>query len=931
MSTLVQRLSLRGSDVLCLLIILGLATLFLAPALRPGYTLLPLGVESRIAPWDKQVTQPVQNQLLSDPFYVFYPHRHFLTAALRQGAYPLWNPYIFGGHPVIGDATAQTFYPPNLVAAVFLSAARALPVLAWFHLVITGVFAFAFLRALSLRSSTALFGAVGWMLNGNMVVWLENPYRLSTLAWMPGVFLFYELAIRRRQVWPAVVAGLLYALSILGGHTQFALGIGMAMAAYALLRTAMLSWAGRHLVKCPLLLVALVGLLGIGIGLVQLLPTYQFAGMSHRDAMSMESFVRAGWSLLHTISLWVPDFYGNPAGFPYWGRANYAEATVYYGAFAFPISLAALVWTRRAEGKFFALALIVTLLIVLATPVGWLVAWIPGIRYFRKISFVAYLPFLGAAAAAFGLEAISTSTCRKWRFWAPILLALAGLVIATVLIAQARGDKVIAYWDGVWPHLLRTGLIWLVGIGCLLLARRNQNLGLLSLAALVTIDLLQWGMSFNPVNSLDILYPENDVTAWLRQDTSIYRVLPLQVNRPVFGPNILSVFGFHETGGYSSLKVNRYQQLVRAIDNTVSIPWMRRNANMLVNSRFDPLFSVLNVKYVLSPDQMEGPLTSVDASYSGCVEPGLTLQSGNRITQTFRALHPGLNRVDIDFVRADSDDQPVRFLLWRDREGGELIADVTKDGAGVMEQGLLVFFFAVVPDSAGQTFVWGLETEGEGQVTVCQAEGEQQGQLAFRAYSVQLQLADIQQGVWIYENPNVLPRAYIVHRVEVIPESTPLLDRMTAPDFNAWTTALLEHPLPSEQMAELETAPLRSNSTARINRYDLHEVEVNAEMQAPGVLVLSDTHYPGWEVTVDGEAASLLRVNLALRGVYLPEGTRRIVFRFVPRVFYMSLIVSGLILACSVGVIVWDVRRQAGEETPSNSVSDRSIRQGGVQ
>jgi hypothetical protein len=903
------------NNILCLLAISALATLLLAPALRPGYTLLPLGGLSKIAPWDKQVTQEVQNQLLSDPFFTFYPRRQFFTASLRQGVYPLWNPYIFSGHPVVGDTAAQTFYPPNIVAAVFLPAARALPILAWFHLVITGVFAFVFLRTLDLGSGTALFGAVAWMLNGNMIVWLENPHRLSTLAWMPGVFLFYELAIRRRRIWPGIVAGLLYALSILGGHTQFALGIGMALAAYALLRAAMLSWAERRLVKDPLLLVALVGLLGVGVGLVQLLPTYQFASVSHRDAMSVERYVNSGWPLIHAVGLWLPDFYGSPVGFPYWGEVNYAEMTVYYGAFAFPLSLAALLWTRRAEGRFFALGLIAVFLIVLASPVSWLIAWMPGIRYFRKNSLIAYLPFFGATAAAFGLEVVSAGVRRRWRVWVPILSVLMGLVIATVLIARIRSDRVIDYWDGVGPQLWRTGLIWSMGIGCLLLVRRWPNVGVFSLVALVAIDLLQWGMPFNPVNSLDILCPENDVTAWLRQDTSLHRVLPLQVSRPVFGPNILSVFGFYETGGYSSLKVNGYQQLVKAIDDTDSISWMRRNANMLVNSRFDPLFSVLNVKYVLASDQMQEPLTLVDAAHSGCAEPGLTLQTGGRITQTFRALHPGLNRVDIDFVRAKSDDQPVRFLLWRDREGGELIADVTQDGSGVTEQGLLVFFFAPVRDSAGQTFVWGLETEGTGQVAVCQAGGAQEGQAAFRAYSVQLQLASIQQGVWIYENPNVLPRAYIVHRVEVVPEPTLLLDRITAPDFNAWTTALLECPLSPEQVAALETAPPRSHSAARITRYDSLAVELDAEMEAPGVLVLSDTHYPGWEVAVDGEAASLLRVNHALRGVYLSEGTHRVVFQFVPRVFYLSLIISVLVLVCSAGVVVWDVR-QHGRERP---------------
>ncbi|MGD8244615.1 MAG: hypothetical protein PVI63_05415, partial [Anaerolineae bacterium] len=140
-----------------------LATIFLAPALRPGYTLLPLGLEAGIAPWHKQVTQQVQNPLLSDPFYTFYPRRHFFTTALQQGTYPLWNPYIFSGHPVLGDTAAQTFYPPNVLAAVFLSAARALPVLAWFHLGLTGVCMFAFPRLLSLGPHPALFGAVAWL------------------------------------------------------------------------------------------------------------------------------------------------------------------------------------------------------------------------------------------------------------------------------------------------------------------------------------------------------------------------------------------------------------------------------------------------------------------------------------------------------------------------------------------------------------------------------------------------------------------------------------------------------------------------------------------------------------------------------------------------------------------------------------------------
>ena len=895
----------RG-DVLCLVAILALSTLFLAPALRPGYTLLPLGLESGIAPWHKQVTEKAKNLLLSDPFYTFYPRRHFFTNSLRRGVYPLWNPTIFGGHPVVGDTAAQTFYPPNLIAAMLLPAARALPVLAWFHLTLTGFSMFAFLRLLHLRPGTALFGATAWMLNGNTVVWLENPHRLSTLAWMPAVFLCYELTLRRRQAWPIVASGLLYGLAILGGHTQLALTLGLSLAAYAIFRTIVISRTARRIRLHPLLTATAVGLIGVGVGAIQLLPTLQLAGMSHRRLIDVAHFLSSRWPYEQIVGLWIPDFFGNPVRFPYWGTHNYAEVTAYYGAFAFPISLATLVWSRRSEGQFFAATLLMVLLIALGTPFAWLVAWLPGVRYFRLISLIAYLPFFGGAAAAFGLEAVGAARDPAWKVAVTYLLVLVGLVAITVVVATNSADLIRDRWVEINPLLKRTGAIWLVGMGALLLVRRWPALTPAPFVLLAAIDLIQWGIPFNPVNSLDILYPENEVTAWLRQDPSLYRVLPLQTDRVVFGPNVLSVLGFQETGGYSSLMIERYRELVKAIDREVAIWWMRPNQNMLVNSRFDPLFSLLNVKYVLASHQLaDQPLVSTEASFSGCEEPGLVLMAGDRITQTFRALHPGLNRVDIAFVRSDGPTaQSVRFLLWRDREAGDLVADVAADGAALSKDGLLVSFFAPVPDSTGQSFVWAIETEGEGQIAVCQAKGEPPDQPAFQAYSAQLQMADIRQGMWIYENPNVLPRAYVVHHVEVAPDEE-LLERLTSLGFSAWTTALIEEPLSSEKMAALEATPSHATSTAQVVHYDLHRVEVEAQMAAPGLLILSDAYYPGWKVTVGGAPASLLRANYALRGVYLPTGTHNLVFRFSPTSFWIGLTVTSLVTVLCLGFLVW--------------------------
>jgi hypothetical protein len=67
-------------------------------------------------------------------------------------------------------------------------------------------------------------------------------------------------------------------------------------------------------------------------------------------------------------------------------------------------------------------------------------------------------------------------------------------------------------------------------------------------------------------------------------------------------------------------------------------------------------------------------------------------------------------------------------------------------------------------------------------------------------------------------------------------------------------------------------------------------------MTDPGLLILSDTYYPGWKVTVDGQPAQLLRTNYALRGVYLSTGKHQVVFRFAPHSLQLGLVSTGTTL-----------------------------------
>ena len=93
--------------------------------------------------------------------------------------------------------------------------------------------------------------------------------------------------------------------------------------------------------------------------------------------------------------------------------------------------------------------------------------------------------------------------------------------------------------------------------------------------------------------------------------------------------------------------------------------------------------------------------------------------------------------------------------------------------------------------------------------------------------------------------------------------------------------------------------------TASITAYAPEEVRVAVQADAPGVLVLSDLHSPGWSATVGGEPAPILHVNLVVRGVRVPAGTHEVVFRYEAPGLTAGLTVSGLSLALLGLLLAW--------------------------
>lgn len=134
------------------------------------------------------------------------------------------------------------------------------------------------------------------------------------------------------------------------------------------------------------------------------------------------------------------------------------------------------------------------------------------------------------------------------------------------------------------------------------------------------------------------------------------------------------------------------------------------------------------------------------------------------------------------------------------------------------------------------------------------------------------------RGLVLYENRQALPRAFLVPRVEVVPDGTERLARLLQIDLR--DTAVLDEPLREPLPPLDDLSPDARAPGVDVLAYEPERIVLATSYAAPGLLVLTDQYHPGWRVAVDGAVAEVVRVNHLFRGVRVPAGRHRVEFRY---------------------------------------------------
>ena len=165
------------------------------------------------------------------------------------------------------------------------------------------------------------------------------------------------------------------------------------------------------------------------------------------------------------------------------------------------------------------------------------------------------------------------------------------------------------------------------------------------------------------------------------------------------------------------------------------------------------------------------------------------------------------------------------------------------------------------------------------------------------------------EDVAIFENYDVLPRAFLAYRARAAADDDAALTLLRSQEFNPRQEALLA-------AAEVQPVAPPEEGAERVDvrSYANEQAVLEVDLPAPGYLVLTDAWYPGWQARVDGAAVPIERADVLFRAVYLEPGRHTVEFAYRPTSFLGGLAAAALaLLAALLLALGWRRRQPAAQ------------------
>jgi hypothetical protein len=375
----------------------------------------------------------------------WYGQMESFVSAVAAGSWPVWDPYVSFGQPLLANANNQLLYPPTWLNLLV----RPWTYYTWFvagHLLLAGLGAYGLGRRLQLSREGALVAGLVWVASGPVVSLGSLWNHLAATAWMPWCLLAADVALSTGRWTHALAWGAAVAAQVVTGSPDVTLMTAALMAALAAVRLrrpppgvtrGRLAAAGAG-----------AAAFAVALSAAQVLPSLDLAARAQRWGLHVEE--RTYWSL-HPLSLLQVLL---PVG---WNdlplRAEYRAAlfesreplllSAYVGLPVAALALAALAGAPRPLRAALAAAGLVALVFALGrhTPFyGAVVALVPPLGIMRFPSKAMILvAFAAAMLAGMGFDAWRDAEGPRRRIAAVVCAGLAVAAAACLALVLLRG------------------------------------------------------------------------------------------------------------------------------------------------------------------------------------------------------------------------------------------------------------------------------------------------------------------------------------------------------------------------------------------------------------------------------------------------------------------------------------------------------------
>lgn len=238
------------------------------------------------------------------------PLATYIARCVRQGIFPLWDPYPYCGVPIHADITAQLFYPFTWIAILLGNHSGGLKLFYWIewldplHMILAGLFTFLLLRQFDASPPVALLGGTVYQLGGYFASQAQHLGAICCGAWLPLVLLcVWKLTHAITLRWVALLA-LSIALTILSGFPAAAF---VAFGAATLMILGLCIWPQRKWKEAGAIVAGIA--LGQAIAAIQIVPTYQLGRLSIAAMRSDWHVTGGGLRFQSLVSLIIPNYY----------------------------------------------------------------------------------------------------------------------------------------------------------------------------------------------------------------------------------------------------------------------------------------------------------------------------------------------------------------------------------------------------------------------------------------------------------------------------------------------------------------------------------------------------------------------------------------------------------------------------------------------